>query len=86
MIVDRIMGISPARAPPRRRLFLHDYTQLIGSSKDREGPRRAAWPKGSAELTEEPRPMLGRGVGHAPVGRPQGVMRLRQWKCPPDAA
>jgi len=45
-----------------------------------------AAPKGLAELSEEPGPLPGGGVGHAPAGRPQSVMRLPQGCCPPDGA
>ena len=46
----------------------------------------AVGPKDLEELTEGPRPLPGGGVGHAPAGRPQSVMRLPQWCCPPDGA
>ena len=42
-------------------------------------------PKGLAELPEGPGRLLGRGAVHAPVGRPQSVMRLPQGCCPPTA-
>ena len=41
-----------------------------------------AGPKGPAEFTEEPRLLLGRGVGHAPAGRPRSVVRLPQGYSP----
>jgi len=45
----------------------------------------AVGPKGLAELTEGPGPLPGRGVGHAPVGRPQSVIRLPQGAAPSTA-